>query len=440
MLPVGSVELPTRCDVVVIGGGPSGSTAASSLSAKGYDVVLLEKQAHPRYAVGEALIPQFWRYADAIGASPAIASEGFIQKTGGTVAWNGVIRQMSFGAFGYTKPALHVERDRFDQLLLEHARTSGARVHERVTVLSADMTSEGSAVGYRTDEGEQGLIRCRFVIDATGQTALLGRRMGVRVLDDAFRFMAIWGYFEGGRYVALDGKAHPFAERRRVGPTTFVSSIPDSGGWGWAWHIVLRESVSVGLVLPRERFRQDLLEGDGLEASFAASCGRVPWFDLLLDGATLRPGSVRALRDYSYRATEVAGPGYFLVGDAAAFVDPVFSVGVALAMYSGFLAAWSIHGSLRRPASTERNRGIFVDQLRTRLEVGRALALPRLGAGEDDMAAARHLIGFESALAQELFYVASTLTTRSDNLKDLAPSGGVRTSDKLREIAEITPA
>ena len=108
--------VPESCDVVVIGGGPSGSLAATYLTGKGYSVALFEKEKHPRYQVGESLLPDVWKYCDAAGVSDAIAAEGFLRKAGGSVDWNGDMRRLSFGDFGYTRPALHVERDRFDHL------------------------------------------------------------------------------------------------------------------------------------------------------------------------------------------------------------------------------------------------------------------------------------------------------------------------------------
>ena len=110
--------VPKQCDVAVIGGGPAGSMAAALLSQKGYEVVLFEKKKQPRYNVGESLIPHFWKYCELGKVADKIEEEGFIQKAGGTVVWNGVIRQIAFKNFGYSRPALHVERDRFDHILL----------------------------------------------------------------------------------------------------------------------------------------------------------------------------------------------------------------------------------------------------------------------------------------------------------------------------------
>src|SRR5688572_21946026 len=247
-------DVPKSCDVVVIGGGPGGTIPAATLARKGYDVVLLEKQRHPRYAVGESVIPHIWKYTDGIGASEKLLAANFIRKAGGTVVWDGAIRQMSFASFGYDRPALHVEREDFDKVLLDHTRDSGVQVHEEVAVLGADFANDDKAVvSYRPVGGDAGgTIDARYVIDASGQNAVIARQYGLRFIDDAFRFMSIWGYFKGSRYVALGGEVQPFENLRTIPPTTFVSSLEGLGDWGWLWHIPQREATSVGLVLPQD--------------------------------------------------------------------------------------------------------------------------------------------------------------------------------------------
>src|SRR5687767_13700480 len=133
-------DVPRTCDVIVIGGGPGGTIPAATLAKKGYDVVLFEKQRTPRYAVGESIIPHIWKYTDGIGASEKLRAANFIRKAGGTVVWNGAIRQMSFVSFGYASPAMHVEREDFDKVLLDHAGDVGTRVFEETAVLGADFS------------------------------------------------------------------------------------------------------------------------------------------------------------------------------------------------------------------------------------------------------------------------------------------------------------
>jgi len=435
-----AVAIPRRCDVVVVGGGPAGSTVATLLAQKGYDVVLFDRERHPRYRVGESLIPHTWKYTDMTGASAKLMEEGFIAKAGGTVVWNGVIRQMAFQDFGYGRPALHVERDLYDAILLEHARSQGTRIFEETAVVSIEPHGMGEPadVSYRAvQDGATGRITAQFVVDASGQSAVLGRQLGTRVVDDGFRFMSVWGYFEHAKYVSLGGTIHPSEDLRTTPPTTFVSSLDALGDWGWLWHIPLRGRTSVGLVLPQQHLKA-VRGHDALEAYFLQTCRHVPYVDRLLEDAGYIDGSLHVIRDYSYRTTQVAGPGYFLIGDAAAFVDPIFSVGVVLGMYAAYIATWAIDRSFKAQASTAHNQGLFSSQLLARLEVSRSLALPRYGSGNaTDLA--RRAVAFESALEQELMYVVSTVTTRNDNVRDMLGRSRDRdiTSDRFQTLDTI---
>jgi flavin-dependent dehydrogenase len=436
-----AMDLPRKCDVVVIGGGPSGSMAGTLLSRKGYDVVLLEKQRHPRYIVGESLIPHFWKYTDMLGATSKIEAESFIKKAGGTHAWHGVIRQLAFKDFGYTRPALHVERYRFDQILLDHAKEQGVRVFEEVAATSVDFDhGEGVTVSYRpAGETKGGQIAARFVVDASGQGAVIAKQLGIRVIDEGFRFMSVWGYFEDSKYVAADGKAHPFSEVRATPPTTFVSSVGELGEWGWSWHIPLRDTTSVGLVVPMDHLKRIKKDEGGLEEYFLRTCYESPYLSRLLEPARFTEGSVRIIRDYAYRPVKLAGPGFFLVGDAAAFIDPIFSIGVVLGMYSATLAAWSIDHTFRDPSQEARTQAIYAGQFERRLEVSRSLALPRYRAVGDASEVARLGFQLQSSMEQELMYVVSVVTTRADNFTEVAHTtqGEAIRSARFRELDEI---
>ena len=136
--------------------------------------------------------------------------------------------------------------------------------------------------------------------------------------------------------------------------------------------------------------------------------------------------------------TKLAGPGYFLIGDAAAFVDPIFSIGIVLAMYSAYLASWAVDRSLKRTDRADSARGIFESQFSTRLEASRALALPRYGFGTAEEDRLKYSLQFETSLEQELMYVVSTLTTRSDNFHDMSRKrSGITTSEKYRVLERI---
>lgn len=429
------MNIPKQCDVVIIGGGPAGSMVGTLLSQKGYEVVLLEKAKHPRYLVGESLIPHFWKYCDIAGVSEKIAADGFVKKAGGTQVWNGVIRQLSFKDFGYSRGALHVERDRFDHILIEHARSQGVQVFEDVLVSQVDLNhGDHVKVFYRgADDHLVNPITSRFVVDASGQSAVIARQLGIRLIDEGFRFMSVWGYFIDSKYVAGDGKAYPFEKLREVPPTTFVSSF---GDWGWAWHIPLRDTTSVGLVIPVEHVKEIRSSDEALEKYFLRQCYEIPYLNQLLENAQYSAGSFHVIRDYSYRPSQLAGPGFFLIGDAAAFIDPIFAIGIVLGMYSAYLAAWSIDRCFKDPSLVAPSQAIFARQFLGRLELSRSLALPRYGVGEEASDVARASIQFQRSLEQELMYVVAVMTTRSENFMQLAQTERI-SSDKYRTLEQI---
>jgi len=410
-------------DICVIGGGPAGSTAAAVLSRKGYDVLLLERAIHPRYTVGESLIPHFWRYVADSGALDAIVNEGFVEKAGGTVSWRDEINHMAFKDFGYTRPALHVERDRFDHILFDNARTQGAYALEdtNVTAVSFD-GDKGHRVQYRMGQSqEQGEITCRYVIDATGQRSLVSSQLKMRELDDDFRFCSVWGYFENSKYVGPNGEVHDFRNLMNPPPTTFVTSIGESG---WAWHIPLRKSTSVGFVIPTAEFKSLNTEGGSVETSFLQLCETTPILNRLLAEARFCPGSTHVIRDYSYRSRKNSLPGCYLIGDAAAFIDPIFSIGVVLGMYSATLAAWAIDRSLKNAGSAEHYRSIYDNQLNGRLDLARALALPAyIRDPEKHAQLLLNQLAFQSHSEQALCAVVSKITDRSSNYTALVDTG-----------------
>jgi flavin-dependent dehydrogenase len=412
-----TMSIPESCDVVVIGGGPAGSTAATMLSKNGYDVVLFDKTEHPRFHVGESLLPHMWKYTDLSGVTDKIVDEGFIIKAGGTVVWDDVIRQMSFKAFGYNRAGLHVERDRFDYILLEHAKECGAKVFEKTSVINVKFLDDSAprVVYANRDEDISGEIRCKFVIDSSGQNAVISKQLGQRVIDNDFRFVALWGYWKDILYVAEDGHAYPHSKIREIPPTTFISSI---GDWGWCWHIPQRESTSLGLVIPVSNFKAT--KNDELEQYYLDLCRSIPNVRETLEAGEYIQGSLNLIRDYSYMPAEVAGPGYFLTGDAAAFIDPIFSQGVMLAMYSANLAAWATDQLLKHPEQDKKIRALYTNQLLSHYQVARTLAVPAKEGRLNYDNLAKNTINFHTNNELELMYLAASFTTRSENFNQLA--------------------
>jgi flavin-dependent dehydrogenase len=259
-------------------------------------------------------------------------------------------------------------------------------------------------------------------------------------IDEGFRFMSMWGYFKNSKYTGADGKIHPFENLRQVPPTTFVSSIAETGDWGWNWHIPLRETTSVGLILPIEFMKTAKSEKESWESYFLRKCYELPILKHLLENAEFCPGSFAKIQDYSYRSKQVAGPGFFLIGDAAGFIDPIFSVGCILGMYSAYIATWAIDRSFKKPDSVIQNQTIYTNQLDGRLEVSRSLALPRYQPGEQVSDLAKIAVQFESSLEKELMDVVSKMTTRNDNFSKLIiedNNGNKIDSNKYQILEEI---
>jgi flavin-dependent dehydrogenase len=436
------MDIPATADVVVIGGGPGGSLASTVLAHKGHDVVLFERGEHPRPQVGESLIPDFWKYADLMKVTDKLEAEGFVSKSGAIVAWDGHVRAHSFGDFGYTRPAMHVERDRFDQILFDHAGSQGVRTYQHTTVLGADFDTddsdgtESAVVTYKGSDGDIGTINCRCVIDASGQAAVIGRQLGIRHIDDVFRFLSIWGYWDGSRFLDLDGVGHGEEELGDTSPATFLSSLDKAGDSGWSWHIRLRDETSVGLVLPLDVVRTAREQGESWESFYERTCRAVPVLGDLLAGATLQTGSVTSIRDYSYQSDAVAGPGWFLVGDASGFVDPIFSVGVVMALYGAAAAAWAADRVLTHPDQAQRTRDMFTRQLNGRIEVARSLALPRYRGGAEITDLAKATLELERSAVKDIMYAVSEFTTRSDNWLEIVGAEAPDLTDEQRRIID----
>lgn len=420
----GAGPIPASTDIVVIGGGPAGSATAVHLRRKGYDVVVLEKARFPRPQVGESLIPHVWKYFDQLGVADKVQAAGFVIKSGGIVIWDGKIRQIKFTDFGFTRPGLHVERDLLDDILLGHAESCGTRVFQEISVRSADLgRPDGHRVLYEDRRGStpiSGEIRARYIVDASGMGSVIagGTSARRRVGTDG-KYIGMWGYFKNSDFLGADRQVHAMAEVHQARPVTLVTSYKD----GWVWHIVLRDMTSVGLVMNTAVAKE--MTGKDREQYFIDTCRGLPYVGELLAHAEYIPESLTFRPDYSYYSENICGKGYVCVGDAAAFVDPIFSQGVVFALYGGGLAAWTIDASLRHPERAVFYNRIYADRLKQYYGFARLLAFGDFGGEGVSGDAVRHLVLAMPKHELELSLAASGAVGRSDNLRRMLAEAGV---------------
>jgi flavin-dependent dehydrogenase len=343
------------CDVLIVGGGPSGSTAAALLHRRGYRVIQLEKDRHPRFHIGESLLPCNLPIMEELGVLEKVRALGVL-KLGADFPAGGERQYQTFHfrrALGDSPPhAFQVKREEFDQMLFEHARDSGVDAREGVKVERVEVMGIGAVTAHaRGAGGNTFTLHARYLVDASGRDTLLGNALKLKRKNNMHQSAAIFAHFHG--------------VERRPGDDAGNISIYNFEH-GWCWFIPLRDGVmSVGCVcwpeyLKQRRGRNEAFLLDTLKM-MPDAWARMTAAEMISE--------VRVTGNYSYTSSRMAGPGWVMVGDAYAFVDPVFSSGVYLAMHSGKQAAALVDEALREPAREAALQAAFTQRIRRGVRV-----------------------------------------------------------------------
>lgn len=315
--------------VIIIGGGPAGSALGCYLSMAGIDNIIVERANHPRPHVGESMVTSSTRVFEEIGFLETMEREGFVKKYG--ASWHApgnrgkfAIEFAEFPQEGIEQDyTYHVDRAKFDHLLLQHAEANGSTVYQGVPAKRV-LFEDGYACGVRIGIGDQEVdLPCQVVVDASGRHTLLGNQLGIKKKDPLFNQYAVHAWFEDVDRGDGDDADH-----------IHIYFLPVERGWVWQIPIT-DEITSMGVVVEKEVFKQS-------HQDFAGFFHEQIQTNENLAHAMRNARRINAFRpegDYSYSMEQFAGNGFLLVGDAARFVDPIFSSGVSIALYSAKFAS-----------------------------------------------------------------------------------------------------
>jgi len=319
-------------DVIIIGGGPAGSTAATTLANAGRKVLVLEKAKFPRFHIGESLLPYNRKIFDDLGVWEKIAAIGFTKKRAAQFIMGNGSRgnRLNFSKGSFTKypEAVQVERAKFDQILLDHSRENGAEVREESLVLEHRVESDRVVIKYRSGDQENE-ISGRYVIDASGLSNFTANKEAVREYYPTHKKIAIFSHFENVDMPKGDESGDILIVRREK---------------SWFWLIPLEENkVSVGLVIDAEDFKAT---GKRPQEVFDDATQDTKVVQRRF-GAAKQTEELHVIRDFSYKNDRLISDRVLRAGDASGFIDPMFSSGVLLAMTSGQQGAQVIHEALK---------------------------------------------------------------------------------------------
>jgi flavin-dependent dehydrogenase len=342
------VTPPYDTDVLIVGGGPGGSTTATFLARAGLDVTVVEREPFPRFKVGESLVPNCMPILQRLGVLDKVKAHGFLDKFGVTFHDEELEREATF-TFRENRPWPHftydVHRAEFDHVLLDHAVEEGARLLQPVTVEKVAFDGDGVTARLSDADGER-TVRARFLVDASGRDGFLASRQGRREPMPGLGKVAIFAYFQGA-------KRWPGREEGNVR----IYIFPE----GWFWYIPLaRDETSVGCVLHSRVVKARSGTPEELFRTMVERCGRVREN---LDGAR-QVTPMYTAANFAYAVEPIVGDRFLCVGDAVAFVDPIFSAGVFLAMAEGEMAANEIAGAFRTGRFEARRFGGYARRVR----------------------------------------------------------------------------
>ncbi len=381
------------CDVVVIGGGPGGSACATLLADRGYHVVLLERARFPREHVGESLLPASIPVLEQIGVMPEVEAAGFVVKRGATLVWGKDPEPWSWYFAddpGQRPTSFQVVRSEFDHILLKNSARHGVDVREEHHVLDIEFNGDRVTGVQFIHDGDEGRIDCRFLVDASGQAAMLSRKLDLHQWDKHFKNLAVYGYYRDARHLEPPNDGNIFIE---------------SYEHGWLWKIPLHTGVtSVGAVVDKDMGQQGLREL-GARGFLEAQVALAPHTkELLADATLVQEPDIE--RDWSYTSKQFAGDGFVLVGDAACFVDPLFSSGVHLALGSAALAANYVKSALEEPQTRDQAAQLYESLYRKQYDYFHLTAQLFYGtnhSADSYFWEARRILGDDAATPREAF-------------------------------------